>query len=263
MYAHNLESLGLSPSQAELYEILIKNGPITANRLAQKSALSRTHAYKTLKELEVMGLVRKGNEKVTVFYPVHPQKLRSLVEKREKIWLESKASLEPILGKLISDFNTISGQPGIRILEGISGIEELYEDILNEKSPIYLIRSPRDNDQPELKKIVADQVTEQAKLGISAKVIAPLMPNTPLKVIEGDEKNLVERRIVPREQFDIPAQIILYKDKVAITAYDKEIITTIIENSAIRKTFECIFNYIWTAAEPEHMQIMSKIKNGN
>jgi hypothetical protein len=160
------------------------------------------------------------------------------------------------LGKLITDFNTAAGSPGVRILEGIAGVAELYEDQLNEAQPILLMRSPKDNDHADLDALVQRQIVEQAKLGLKVRVISPLTSTTASKVLVRDKERLVERRILPPETFPIPAEVAIYANKVALTAFKGPLITTIIENTAIRQTFELIFEYMWAAAEPEHKKIL-------
>jgi len=139
------------------------------------------------------------------------------------------------------------------------GVAELYEDILNERQPIKLIRSPEDSRHPELADMVRKQIGEQQKLGIQTHAITALAEGTPAEIIAFDKDRLVTRRIVPREKLAVPAQIIIYANKVAITAYEDAIITTIIENPAIRKTFEMVFDYLWGSAEQDHRRILSTI----
>jgi sugar-specific transcriptional regulator TrmB len=253
---------GLSASQSALYEVLIQNGPLTATRAAFLASVPRTLSYKVLDELQELGLISKKDEPgVALFSPAHPLKLKELAEKRLTEAKDAKVALDSALSKLISDFNTVAGQPGVRILEGVRGVAELYEDQLNEGQPIKLIRSPKDDDVPELQALVRRQIEEQKKLGISVRVIAPMTPGTPKKVIERDADRGVERRIVPRDEFSIPAQVVIYANKVALTSYDGQIITTIIENTAIRQTFEILFEYMWKMAEPGHKKILETIQN--
>ncbi len=256
-----LVQAGLTSGQSSIYEVLIQRGPLTATKLSFLAGVPRTLSYKVLDELRALELVVKKDEpgKVALFTPAHPLKLKELADKRLDEAKDAKKALDSALAKLISDFNTVAGQPGVRILEGVSGVAELYEDILNEGQPIRLVRSPRDNDIPELNGLIQSQIAEQQRLGITPRVITPLLPSTPHKVIASDKERGVERRIVPLDEFNIPAQVLIYANKVAITAFDSPIITTIIENTAIRATFEIMFEYMWHKATPEHEKILKDI----
>ncbi|HEY5383564.1 MAG TPA: helix-turn-helix domain-containing protein [Candidatus Paceibacterota bacterium] len=262
IYYQTLVEGGLNINQAKLYETIVRNGKLPASHAARLANVPRTLGYKALQELEVLGLIEKedlpGN--VATFTAAHPFKFKELVDKRYEKAKDAKNAVEGVLGKLISDFNTKSGAPGLRILEGIAGVGELYEDILNERQPIKLIRSPEDNRHPQLAGMVQKQIEEQKKLGIQTQAITALAEGTPVEIIAFDSERLVTRRIVPREKLAVPAQIIIYANKVAITAYEDAIITTIIENPAIRKTFEMVFDYLWGSAEQDHQRILETIQ---
>lgn len=252
---------GLTAQQASIYESLIKHGPQKATKLAFLAGVPRTLSYKVLDELEGLGLVAKKDEEgsVSLFTPAHPLKLKELADKRLEEAKEAKVALEGTLAKLISDFNTVAGAPGVRILEGLAGIQELFEDELNEGQPIRLLRSPKDNDVAGLDPVLQKQIQDRVRLGIKRRVIGPLTQSTRRKVAETDKERLTERRIVPAEHFSIPAQISIYANKVAITSFDGQVITTIIKNTAIRSTFEILFEYMWNMAEPEHHRILASL----
>lgn len=253
---------GLTAHQAKLYDALVVHGALPASRAALLAGVPRTLGYKALGELVTIGLVTKDDTpgSVAQFTAAHPFKLKEVVDQRYQEAKESLLAVEGVLGKLISDFNTSAGAPGLRILEGTAGVAELYEDILNERQPIKLIRSPEDRKHPELKPLIDKQIAEQVKLGIRAHAITPLVDGSPVEVISFDNERLVTRRIVPADELSVPAQIIIYANKVAITAYEQGIITTIIENPAIKKTFELLFDYLWKTSASDHERILKTIQ---
>ncbi len=260
-YEEPLQTAGLTHDQAALYEVLIKNGPLPASKAAQHATISRTLSYKVFDELTEKGLVEKKEEKgkVAVFQAVHPMKLKEIIDEQARRAEDAKGALQTVLTHLVSDYNTVSGQPGVRMLEGIRGITELYKDILDEQKNICLIRSPDDDKFPELADLVEKQIRDQVRLGIKTRAITPLVPETSETVLAYDAVRLVERRIIPLEKFQTPAQIILYAQKVALTSYDQALMTTIIENAAISATFTTLFEYIWTMATPEHERIRANM----
>ena len=64
-----------------------------------------------------------------------------------------------------------------------------------------------------------------------------------------DESRLVTRRFAPRELFKLPAQIIIYANKVAITGLKKTFVSTLIQNQNISDTFNAMFEYMWSKSE--------------
>lgn len=260
-YQASLTLAGLTKDQASIYEVLVKHGTMPASRISRLSPVSRTLTYKVLGELGVLGLIEKREEpgQVATFAPEHPLKLKELIEKKREAATDAQTAMEGIFGKLLSDFNLMSGQPGIRIMEGVAGVAELYEDICREKKDLLLIRSPLDEHRTELGSLVGKQLKAQAHLGIHVRALTPLVPETVMSIEHHDTSRLVERRIIPKYLFDIPAQLIVYGDRVALTSYEGQLITTIIQNSAIEKTFRILFEYIWNAATPEHDRISASL----
>jgi sugar-specific transcriptional regulator TrmB len=256
---------GLTGHQAAIYEALIHFGSQKATKIAFLAGVPRTLSYKVLQELQDLGLISKKDEtgSVSIFTPAHPLKLKELADKRLEEAKGAKAALEGTLSKLISDFNTVAGSPGVRILEGIAGVAELYEDQLNEGQTIRLIRSPRDHSAPGFKELVEHQIREQVRLKMLVRVISPRGSGTPHQIRTQSKERLVERRVMPAEEFQIPAEVVIYANKVALTAFEGPLITTIIENAAIRQTFEILFEYIWAKSEPEHIKIMEEIHSAS
>lgn len=252
---------GLTRHQAAVYSALVKMGRKQASTVARETGVSRPLTYKALGELQSMELVEKHDApgKVAEFSAAHPLKLQELITRRLEAAERAKQSAENILSALISDFTKVSGQPGVRILQGPNGVKELYGDILRERQPIMLIRSPNDKSHPEVALLIEDQVKRQVNLGISVQAITPLGLDTPKKQLEKDKSVLMTRRIVPIDKFGIPAQVIIYANKVSITAFDSTLMTTIVENPTIAQTFRVMFEFIWDAATTKHEHLRAII----
>ncbi|KKU70610.1 MAG: hypothetical protein UX94_C0003G0004 [Parcubacteria group bacterium GW2011_GWA2_47_21] len=60
-----------------------------------------------------------------------------------------------------------------------------------------------------------------------------------------DEKYLITRKIVPKDELHIPAQIIIYGEKVAITNFKEGFINVLMESKYIADTFRIMFEYMW------------------
>ena len=267
-YTKELTNTGLSEDQAVVYELLLKLGEQQASSLSKKipseCSLSRPLVYKVLDELIEKELVEKNDpkNKVATFAPLHPFALRTLLDERQKNIEKSQNSLELSMNQLISRYTALSDEPGVRILGGLQGIDELYKDILNENTTIRLIRSPKDDHFPELYAKVLQQIKNQVRLRLGTYAITPFVDETHTEVTDTDKKNLITRRLVSMDTFNIPAQIIIYGDKVAITAFDNQLMTTIIQNAAISETFELMFEFIWNALRNEDAEIRKGLESG-
>jgi sugar-specific transcriptional regulator TrmB len=260
-----LHEAGLREDQAITYTTLLSRGELSASKLAKYLPYSRPMVYKILDELISLKLVQKINipGSISKFECTHPLNLREWILEERKKYEQKQKAIENTLTDLISTYTALSGKPGVRVLQGVSGIEELYEDILNERSPIYLIRSPYDDQHPEIIDLVVKQIDAQVRLGITTQAITPFDNETTEELETWDRDHLVSRRLVYLHKLDLPAQILLYADKVAITAFDGELMTTIIQNKGIHITFKLLFEFMWNALENEDSEIRNGLKIGD
>ncbi|MEI7719754.1 MAG: helix-turn-helix domain-containing protein [bacterium] len=253
----------LPKDEAEVYAYLLNQAPKKASDVAQDLGLLRPIAYKLLDRLIEKELVikHKKTRGVAVYNPQHPANLKAYIDSKAREVESNKAVFDASLPSLVAEFHTrFGGIPGFRVIMGIDGIREVYEDVLNEGKDIKLIRSPHDRENTELASTIKNQIQEQVQLGIHTKAITPLHEGIPKELLDADTKNLVERCIVPESEFLIPAQILIYGNKVAITAFGPSMMTTIVENAAIHDTFEILFNYIWHKAKNEHQKMLGTIQ---
>lgn len=249
-----LIAAGLTEEQAQLYGALVKEGPLQAGKLASRSGLSRTYTYRIAEELIALGLVTREEPpgKPALFAPVHPFAIEERARRRAEHAVVAKQTVDGVLSQLISDYTSASRAPGIRILSGAPGIAELYEDTLRQASDLCLIRSTHDDRDDAIEALTREHLLNRAARGIHTRAITPTRPGgapVDAKVLARDKENLTERRLMPRRSFDLPAQILIYGNKVAITAYGDPLITTIIENAAIYTTMRVLFETIWDIAE--------------
>jgi len=251
-YAQALRAAGLTDEQANVYEPLIKDGPKQAGQLARHAGLSRTYTYHVLEELMALGLVTREEppNKPALFTPTHPFAVQELARKREEAALVAKQTVEGVMSALISDYTASSNMPGIRIVSGLEGLAELYEDTLREHKDLCLIRSTKDDNDMALAALTLRHIKERAAEGIRTRAITPTNQKGSIDPAarKRDKESLTERRTLPRDSFSLPAQILIYGNKVAITAYGDPLITTIIENPAIHTTMQVIFETLWGIA---------------
>ncbi len=67
----------------------------------------------------------------------------------------------------------------------------------------------------------------------------------PMGNFENHEIGVKNDPEIPAEKLNIPAQIILYGDKTAITNFKDSMLTVVIDSKYIHETFRKIFEYVW------------------
>ena len=250
MYEQPLIQAGLSKEQASVYEALLKLGPSPARKIAQNSPYKRSLVYKILDELIAAGLATKKDEvgKVSVFEPAHPLKLKEFAEKKAEAAKQAQTALDSVLSGLVSDFNLVSGKPGIKFYEGIEGIKQITENSLTAKEIIY---SYVDNEAVKkyIPKLNEDYVKKRERLGIKKKMIT-VDGDYIRKAVKTYNPTFSEVRVIP-SQYPFVSVMQIYDNKISyLTLDEKTMIGIIIDDPALAKMHKTLFEIMWSDAEP-------------
>ena len=237
-----LRKAGLTESQAKGYLALIEHGALTPAELAEKTGETRTNGYMICEKLEQLGLATKKDGRKAVYAPNHPSALEALAEKRRKILVRNEQEVKGGLSPLIDLFYQHTELPGTRTLQGIDGIKTLYEEILLEKEPVYLIRTRADNTNLGFDYIDTYR-RKRAKLGIPTHALTPFTPRA-YENSAGDEKLLFQRRWFIPNQYTAPVEVQIFGTKVALIAYGGDQMVTIIQSPPVAEAMRQLFGLL-------------------
>lgn len=85
MYQEILQSVGLSPNETKIYEVLLELGESSVSEIAIKAKIHRRNAYDAIQRLIDKGLCFEIISKTKNNYsPVDPDKLRELLAEKQK-----------------------------------------------------------------------------------------------------------------------------------------------------------------------------------
>lgn len=243
VYQQALTLAGLTQDQAVIYEFLLKNGKLTARKISQNTPYKRSLVYKYLEDLVKKGLVMRHDEigKVSVFEPVHPLKLKDFAEKQEEQAKNAQQALDAVLGQMTSDFNLISGRPGVRFFEGKNGIIKIYEEMLAHGQNIESIE-----DKGEMAAFIPDYVKEfikkRIKKGLRNRVIAP--SDNPINV--SSESELREVRSIATSKFPFKMDVKIAGRLVSFITFQKENpVGVLVDSQEIADNFRLLFETLW------------------
>lgn len=251
-YTQALISAGLNQEQAHIYEVLLQRGTRLAGQLPKVLGLSRPYVYKLLDELIEMGLVVKEDPpgKPAQFLPAHPFAIRELIRRRQEDVETAKETVDGVLAALVSDFSHVSKVPGVRILVGDEGLETVNTDIRKDRNNVRFIRSTLNPGSHERMERNTRHIEGAVKLGIHTRIIGPVPDHVPANELPArDKARLVERRVLAPEFGPLPARVLIYGNKVALTSYEETIMTTLIENEGIATTLGSMFELIWNSSK--------------
>lgn len=248
MYKDTLIKIGLNEGEAKIYETLLLEGALPVILLSKKINLTRTNTYNILSSLIKKGLVESVEKKKKMYFHAgSPEKLRNIFEKTNKEKDIIKDELTNILPALTSAFLASSNKPSINYWEGISGLERIYNDILKEKKNLLIFASIIDREMPEFNKLIDKQIKKQIKQEIKVKALVREETLTNNYAQNKKAKNIEVRGL---KNYKPTSQIIIYGDKVAITSFKKDLMSTLIQNESIANSLKNIFEIIWQNVKP-------------
>lgn len=237
-----LQQLGLTASQAKTYLTLIEKGELAPPALARLTGETRSNTYMILQKLEELGLVEKMNQAKKISYqPTSPVALESLAEKHRRDSVTVEQQVKHSMPQMLSYFYAFTEKPGIRLLQGLEGLKEIYTDTLRTKQDVYFMRTPKEVE------FLGDDFferykTRRAKLGITTHAFTPGPPSAQKSA--GDKAYKMIRTWMNPRDYDAPVEVNVYGDKVGFLVYGEEIMGVIVQNKHIAESMRQIFTML-------------------
>lgn len=249
-----LKEFDLTKNEIAVYSCLVEYGLLTAKKVAVLSRVPRVRTYQTLDSLCGKGLIeKKVDSKIINFQAVHPEFLNSYIKNKVQKIEQSKYAFDTLFPLMVSQFNKGLHRPSVLFYEGIEGFRKIYDDILAENKPIYIIASS--TKHPEYQKVIQEYKNKEEKVGIVRSAIVSrdnkeakrILASVGARSNSNNDTNTAQHKIkkVLREDLDLPGQIILYADKVAITNFTGDVGHFVIENKSVNEMFRKIFAFMW------------------
>ena len=240
-----LRKLGLSDKEAKVYLAVLELGEGPVQGIAEKAKVNRATTYVILESLSKKGVVstvEKG--KKTYFAAENPSALLRMFRLKEQEIKVKEEEFKRALPELETVFSLSTKKPTVKFFEGRDGIRAIREDILRSGVKIlYNIYSKEYIDQ--IRSLFQSEEHEnflkrEQELGSTIKSIytSDSGPYGGFK-LEG------ERKFVPKDKFPFSSDILIYKDRVALTTLRGQIISVIIEGKEIADTLRLIFELAW------------------
>ena len=221
-----------------------------ASAIARIAKLNRTTTYGILKELAAKGLVSAEHKKgATRYQSIAPELLPGYIERRGRELLDTRE----VIKKLIPQIKLLRAKgrllPRIQFFEGRGGVEQAYEDTLENNKEKFL-RNIVGMDAVYTKldlKFVDYYLKKRTRLGIRDTYITPETEMS-RKYRGEDEKYIRKGKFIP-EKYSMDTEISIYDNKVGIFSYSLENpVAIIIEDETISATMKKLFDYIESTA---------------
>lgn len=239
---HELKKIGLSDKEAKVYVALLELGKASVQDIAKKAEVNRATTYLMIESLQARGLAYKAQVgKRTHFAANSPEKLTHVLDAKRKKLEDEAEEIKDLLPELKALYADSPEKPKIRFYEGKEGIKEILNDTLEsgvkEILEIYTSDYVRTVLKDEEKGAIMRRRVEK---GIRVRAIYTRSDGP-----HAEPPPLSELRYVSGDRFPILSDIIVYGDRIALFAFQGKQIGIIIENPALAKTFETIFELAW------------------
>lgn len=250
-FTQTLMQAGLNLGQAQVYEVLLKNGPLKASSVATRTTYKREMVYKFLEELIGFGLVVKNDQtsKVAVFEPAHPNSLMAFIDQQEQKTRLAKDAMRGSLPLLVSQYNLSLDRPGIEYFEGQEGLDKIGADSLEAEGEIlsYIDNEAVHKYIPEFNERYRKQ---RNYLKIKKRMLALDSEYIRSQKAKYLDYALTEIRLVPSPTpFATVMQI--YNNKVSYISLDeKKLVCVLITDEHISKMHKTLFEALWQKSTP-------------
>ncbi len=244
MYIQSLKAAGLTEDEARVYEALLLRGPLKAGGLLSfVKPIKRPLLYKILERLKARGLVRDHAQDPgpTVFYPLSPDVLSSLINEQEELTKKHKQVLATALPELKAKYILTNERPVIRFFEGIDGLKRMYEETLRIKSKNhYFIRPLHASVYDMFGRWFTEYRKKLFACGVTTHGLTPDDPRANHDP-EKDKSYRFERTWIRPHDYSAPVEISFHDNSVTLISYGEEIFGIAIESKPIAQAFHDLF----------------------
>ncbi len=230
------EVFGLTRMEAKIYDALLELGPSLAGLITRKSGIHRRSVYDALERLIQKGLVGyivKNNRKY--FEATNPERLVDLLKEKE-------ATVRELLPQLQAKYKQQKEKSETIFYRGKNGLKNIFEDQLAVAKEILIISA-----SSLAKEVLRYYFQSYDKRRVQKKIKIKLLYSGK----ERRERNikLAEVKYLPKD-YDNPASMNIYADRVAIIHWSKENpFVILIRDKEIAEGYKSHFNLLWKIAK--------------
>jgi HTH-type transcriptional regulator, sugar sensing transcriptional regulator len=233
----HLKQLNLTNSEIRIYLFLLENGLMTPPAIARGTKIARTNCYNILNSLKSMDLIEEHrHSKRKAYIASDPESLFRRLDKKRSI-------VQEILPDLRGIYSTQKNKPKIKFYEGKEQIKEIYLATLKAEKILGIGSTKQLSDFSP--KFYTNYLNEIKNRGIifydilshsSKEKGAPEMKNM--------LKGLYDVNFLPERYKDLPTDILIWDDNIALITLKEPVFGTILNNSLLAETFKIIFDIL-------------------
>ena len=235
-----LEDIGLTGSEIKVFLTLLELGSSTAGKVVGKSGLQNAVVHRAFHSLIEKGLITYVFEgKIKQYQSIEPKLLLNFID-------EKKQKLEKLLPELEAKRKLQKEKPKARIFQGIRGVKELLNLMLDSNSKEYLAYGGPQKAHELLEDFFWESIHRKR---ISKKIKAKLIFHPSLKWW-GKKLNrfkLTEIKTTKKD-FEELTETIICGNRIAIIIYLDKPFGFLIEDEMVAISYTNFFEMLWKTA---------------
>ena len=236
-----LVSIGLSPKEAEIYELLLTQGEMTGGAI-EKESRQKKNTYTLLKSLQRRQLVTAYEKEGKRWYaPAPPEQLELVIREQKRAVLQTQTLLEQALPEMSRVYKERVGRPVVRYFSGLTGLRTVFDEVYAaDKVDVWGCAGNEAPDEKFHKEIVGKYLPLRKERKIFAHVVSPDSPIA--RQLKKREKfDLKHKVLVDPKEFPMPAEFDCWNDKVAMMSFGRKDFTAIlVEHPDIARTMKSL-----------------------
>lgn len=234
-----LAQSGLLESEISVYLYLLEHGIASPPQIAKGTKIARPNLYGTLRSLKGKTLViEQKNGKRNAYSAADPSVLVQVLAART-------AAMEQALPDLRSLYVAQKNKPSIKFFDGADQVKEIFYEMLETKRVLGVSSTKQLYDalgwdffkeyigKMRDRNIALKDILTQDSSDTSAK--------TPTEILKG----MYDMRLLPKNVVNLPVDVLIWDDKVALISTEAPIFGTLIKNSAIATVMKILFDLSW------------------
>lgn len=248
MVRETLQKLNLNAGEAQIYELLLREGPLRALAISKITGIGRANAYRLLNQLEEKKLIIKSDQVgVARFSARHPSALQEYLFTQRQAIDAAQIALTPAMESMMSMFRLSAKVPGVYVFNGKEELKRSYDQLLKEGLDIDIIMN-RTRFRTFLGDYNKKFVSMRMRKKIHTRVITPGNPRVATDDVDTTELRQV--RYLNERLFPFDMDLKATKRHVVITTLTAEnCVGVFISDAEIARNFGIMFNFLWSMAE--------------
>lgn len=229
-----LQKLGMTKSEALIFELLVKYGSISGSQLAKKSSIDRSTTYNLLSSLNAKGFVSYVIKDGLKTYKIsNPENLKKFAEEKVKI-------ADSLIEEIKKSTQKTPQEEIVEIYEGKNAPRVMYSNYLSKKNQTFYAYGGYGKMfsvlEPEMKGYIKKF---KANKNFIHSFISSDYPNLEnLKIIPGKIKKTNFK--------SLSAGFVIGEDSVTFHIYEDESKVIMIKNPLITKVMRELYEIAWS-----------------